>query len=124
MDEGIEVGEAGEDDGEDGVGEVLREADSDAALEGGTANGVEEFIVEGEHLAGVAEHDFAGFGEGGATAVFAEECGADVLLEALHLEADGGRSSVEALRGAVVAGEIGGEDKCAEGVEVEIGKVH
>jgi hypothetical protein len=114
-------GEVREDRGQDG-GEVLRAADAEVACEVRALHGVEQFVVEGEDAAGVGEGDFAGFGEGEAAATFAEERGGEIVLEALHLQTDGGGRSAETLCGLRETSEVMRDGEGAQGVEIEVGE--
>lgn len=92
--------------------------------ERGAANGPDEIVVQCEHASSHTQRHFTGLGQREATSALSKQRHPDILLQTLHLQADRGGRSSEALRRLAVAAEVVGDDQRAQGIEVEILETH
>jgi hypothetical protein len=76
-------------------GKGLRAADPDIAGKAICLDGVQQLVMHGENAARIGERYFSSFGEYETAAVFAKDCYSEIILQAFHLKADGGRSTAK-----------------------------
>lgn len=65
--------------------------------------------------------DFSGLGESQAAPTFAKEGCSEIILQALHLQADGRRSMAKMFRRLRHAAKVVGNRKGAQSVQIEVG---
>ena len=96
----VERTEARDDQRQNVDREILRESDSDDTCKRRSAQSIDHFIIQFQHLPGISESNLSLFGEKGLPALLPKERYSYLLLKALHLQTDGRWCAPEALRSA------------------------
>jgi hypothetical protein len=107
--------------GRENRGEVLRAANANVACDSRALHGIQQLVIQRKNTAGVSENYFSGFCQDQAPPTFAKESCAQIIPQALHLQADGGRCAAKALRRLRQTAKIVGNGKRSQSIKVEIG---
>src|SRR6476619_6049037 len=85
---------------------------------------VEELIIQGEDAASVAQCGLSGLRQAQTAPILSKQRRAKFILEPLHLQADGRRSTTETVSGFRESAQVVGCGQRAQRVEIKAGKVH
>ena len=95
--------------------EILRKSDSDDTGKRRSAQSIDHFIIEFEHLPGISESNLSLFGEKCLPALLPKERYSYLVLKALHLQTDCRWCASESLRSAAKTAHVLRESLTYEG---------
>src|SRR6202008_4359682 len=112
---------AAEDRRQEGLGEILRQAEPCPTFDAGAPNGFYGFVVQIEEALRIAEQALTSGGEREAAARFLHQRLADLVFQLSELSADGRLRPSEAVSSACEASKLEAGDEGPKGVHIEIG---
>jgi hypothetical protein len=93
---------------------------ADLACQVGALHRVEQFVIQRKNAASVGQRSFSRFHQTQSAPLLSEERYAEIVLEALHLQADRGRSAAELLRCLRKFSKVVRQGEGAERVQIKI----